>query len=191
MARKTKVLSNLFIISNIHSRAKFTNIKQGKVHSCAKFTKHKTRQGKFKIELKRTDKTKKGEEEEQANKTKKKQSPPLPCRKKKNKKEKQQPLPLPCRFRLCHGLNRPFRPIRPELAQFSANRAESEQRRRKSAKKKKDTWPDAVGRAGSGAARASPCPATSDAGTAPLEPRPCFPDSTMKVKEASTIFRAL
>ena len=130
--------SNLFIISNIHSRAKFTNIKQGKVHSHAKFTKHKTRQGKFKIELNKTDKTKKGEEEEErANKTKKKQSPPLPCRKKKNKKEKQQPPPLPCRFRLCHGLNRPFRLIRPESARFSANRAEFEQRRRKSAKKKK------------------------------------------------------
>ena len=57
-----------------------------------------------------------------------------------------------------------------------------------------------AGRAGSGVARVSPCPATSDAGTAPLErrpgtaplePRPCFLDSTMKVKEASTIFRAL
>ena len=95
MARKNKVLSNLFIISNIHPRAKFTNIKQGKVHSRAKFTKHKTRQGKFKIELKRTNKTKKGEEEERADKTKKKQPPPLPCRKKKNKKEKQQPPPLP------------------------------------------------------------------------------------------------
>ena len=122
MARKNKVLSNLFIISNIHSRAKFTNIKQGKVHSRAKFTKHKTRQGKFKIELKRTDKTKKGEEEEGADKTKKKQPPPLPCR-----------------FRLCHGLNRPFRPIRPESARFSVNRAESEQRRREWAKKKKKT----------------------------------------------------
>ena len=156
MARKNKVLSNLFIISNIHSRAKFTNIKQGKVHSRAKFTKHKTRQGKFKIELKRTDKTKKGEEEERADKTKKKQPPPLPCRKKKNKKEKQQPPPLPCWFRLCHGLNRPFRPIRPESARFSANRAESKQRRRKSAKKKEDTWLDAVGRTDSGVARASP-----------------------------------
>ena len=118
MARKNKVLSNLFIISNIHSRAKFTNIKQGKVHSRAKFTKHKTRQGKFKIELKRTDKTKKGEEKEGADKTKKKQPPPLPCRKKKNKKEKQQPPPLPCRFHLCHGLNRPFRPIRPDSARI-------------------------------------------------------------------------
>ena len=45
-------------------------------------------------------------------------------------------------------------------------------------KKKKKTRgqkrPDAIGRAGSGVAHASPRPTASDAGTAPLEPRPCF-----------------
>ena len=68
--------------------------------------------------------------------------------------------------------------VLPESARFSANRAESEQRRRESAKKKKkDTWPDAVGCAGSGVARESQRPA---AGTAPLEPRLCFPACPQK-----------
>ena len=94
------------------------------------------------------------------------------------------------------GLNRPFqrfRPIRliqtdsrrfrPELARFRANRPDSEPRRCESAwvglkkwKPRGMTRRDAAGRAGSGVPRASPRPAASDAGAAPLVPRPCFTD---------------
>ena len=68
--------------------------------------------------------------------------------------------------------------FRPKSAQFSTNQPNSEPRQCESArvgfKKKKDTWHDAAGRAGSGFPRASPCPTASDAGAAPLVPRPCF-----------------
>ena len=50
------------------------------------------------------------------------------------------------------------------------NQPESKRRRRESAKKKKkNTWQDAAQRVGSSVSRAS------DAGVAPLAPRPCFP----------------
>ena len=79
------------------------------------------------------------------------------------------------------GLNhlfRPFQPIRPESARFHANRLELEPCQRESAK---NTWNprgtmrlDTAGREGSSVPGASPRPATSDAGVAPLVPRPCF-----------------
>ena len=68
-------------------------------------------------------------------------------------------------FFLNFGLNRPFqrfRPIWPIPADTGANRPDSEPHRCESAqvgfKKKKDTWHDAAGRAGSGVPRASPRP---------------------------------
>ena len=84
-------------------------------------------------------------------------------------------------FFLNFGLNhlfRPFQPIRPESTRFRANRLELESCQRESAK---NTWNprgmmrlDTAGRAGSSIPGASPRPTASDAGAAPLVPRPCF-----------------
>ena len=94
-------------------------------------------------------------------------------------------------FFLNFGLNwpfrrfRPIRPIqtdsrrfRPESARFRANRPDSEPRRCESALKKWKprgmTRRDAAGCVGSSVPHASPHPTASDAGAAPLVPRPCF-----------------
>ena len=58
-------------------------------------------------------------------------------------------------------------------------RHELAEKNKKKKKKKKKTWQDAAGRAGSGVPRASPHRATSDAGAAPLAPRPCFPGTNL------------
>ena len=71
-------------------------------------------------------------------------------------------------------IRRESKPIRHESSRIGANRAESARIREKKKKKKN---PDAVQRAGNRVGRRVPCrtprPA-SDAGAAPLVPRPCF-----------------
>ena len=73
---------------------------------------------------------------------------------------------------------RPIQPIWPIPSDTGPNRPDSEPRRCESTrvgfKKMKATWHDAAGRAGSGVPRVLPRPTASDAGAAPLVPRPCF-----------------
>ena len=102
-------------------------------------------------------------------------------------------------FRPISGLFRPYRQYRPpadtsdmaDTARFWPNQPDSvrieadsariEPHRRESSrvganprKKKKKKNPDAVRRAGNRVERRVPCRATSDAGAAPLVPRPCI-----------------
>ena len=62
--------------------------------------------------------------------------------------------------------------FRPKSAWFGSRWRASKPRRLASAK---TTWHDVAGCAGSGVPCASPRPAASDAGAAPLVPHPCFP----------------
>ena len=87
-------------------------------------------------------------------------------------------------------LNQPFRwfrqfqLIQPESAQISANRAESQPRRRELAKKKKRNHvADAARRAVSGIPRTLSRRAASDASAAPLELRPCIPVYSIVVSD--------
>ena len=68
------------------------------------------------------------------------------------------------RFRL-------IQPIQAPVGRFSLNWPELEPCRCESALKKKATWHDTAGHAGNGVPRASPRPAASEVGAAPLVPR--------------------
>ena len=69
-------------------------------------------------------------------------------------------------------IRRESKPIRHESSRIGVNRAESVRIREKRKKKKKNA--DAVRRAGNRVGRRVPRRAASDAGAAPLVPRPCF-----------------
>ena len=67
-----------------------------------------------------------------------------------------------------------FWPNQPDSVQIEADSARIEPHRRESEEKKKKKNPDAVRRAGNRVGRRVPRRAASNAGAAPLVPRPCF-----------------
>ena len=79
--------------------------------------------------------------------------------------------PIRLDFGRISPIRRESKPIRHESSCIGANRAESARIREK---KKKKTNPDAVRRVGNRVGRRVPRHAASDAGAAPLVPRPCF-----------------
>ena len=89
------------------------------------------------------------------------------------------------RFPACYGRigrmgRRPIWPIRPDFGRISPVRLESKPIRHESSRivcanlRKKKKNADAVRRAGNSVGRRVACRAASDAGAAPLVPRPCF-----------------